>query len=150
MNSASTIREKFLRDDEIDSGAQAALVRKLKEQRHKKIRLAPLDSALMEVVQKKIDTISTHIEEEDEVESEDHLVKMGLTWSGSDRTGVMKGRTVVDAGIEQYAVWELAKMSREAMAAHYKDGGLERCARALPAHYLPRQPISLGCTRAGP
>jgi len=47
-----------------------------------------------------------------ELESPDHLVKMGRVQDG-EGGGVMRMSTTVDASVEECAAWEMAKTSRD-------------------------------------
>jgi hypothetical protein len=68
-----------------------------------------------------------------ELKSLDFLVTMDFAHHG-DGNGVARGNTVVDASVEECAVWEMCKASRENWKHHVDFGGLERTFRKVNDH----------------
>jgi len=116
MSPATEMRDAFQRDDEIDKAERDELVRVIKDE--PQIYTAEED-ILINKVNVKLGILEW--EHFDELESLDHLVKMGKIFI--DGGGVLRANVTVDASIEVCAAWEMAKMNREQIR---DAGSLER------------------------
>jgi len=114
--SVADLREKFQRDDEIDKMEWDELARIIKDVPQ---TYTAEEDILINKVHAKLGMLEWgHFEE---LESPDHLVKMGkISIEGG---GVGRASVTVDASMEECAAWEIAKMNREQVR---DAGSLER------------------------
>ena len=102
------LRDEFQRDVEIDKMERNELVRVMKEEQQV---YSEDEDSLIQRVQDKIGALKK--EDFEELESPDHLVKMGKTHAEGSSSIVLRGSTTIDASVEMCAAWEVSKMSRE-------------------------------------
>ena len=104
--SVADLREKFQRDDEIDKMEWDELARIIKDVPQ---TYTAEEDILINKVHAKLGMLEWgHFEE---LESPDHLVKMGKHSIGGG--GVGRASVTVDASIEECVAWEISKMNRE-------------------------------------
>jgi len=120
------LRSEFSRDDEIDMVERDELVRVMNEEpqiytqeenllvNKANVKLGMLDWAQFE-----------------ELESPDHLVKMGKIFLEGGGGGFGRASMTVDTSVEDCAAWEMSKMSREQVALA---GSLERSLTRINDH----------------
>ena len=106
LGAVGNLREEFQRDDEIDKLERDQLARVIKDE-------PQTYTAEEEVLINKVSVSLGMLEWElfEELESPDHLVKMGGFFIGEE-AGIARASTIIDASDEDCATWGMCKMSR--------------------------------------
>jgi hypothetical protein len=118
LGAVSEMRDVFERDDEIDEGNRRRLMETLlKPQTYSKEENDVIDNATRKFAE---------LGGFKDLTSPDKLVNMDVVFVPGETTGVLRGRTIVDAPIAEVAAWEMSKMSRENLKIHRDFGGLEK------------------------
>jgi len=125
LSPATEMRDAFQRDDEIDQLERDELARVIEDEPQ---TYTAEEDILVNKVNAKLGMLEWELFEE--LESPDHLVKMGkiLIFGG----GVLRANVIVDASIEVCAAWEIAKMNREQVR---DSGSLERSLTKTNDHH---------------
>ena len=125
LNVVVNLRKEFQRDDEIDKVERDELATTIRDSPQ---NYTPEEDILINKVHAKLGTLEwRHFEE---LESPDHLVKMGkISINGG---GVGRASVTVDASIEVCVAWEIAKMNREQVR---DAGNLERSFTKINDHH---------------
>jgi len=110
LGAVCELRDQFQRDDEIDTMERDELARIVKDQ--PQVYSEDEDSLIQQVYVKLGMLEWEHFEE---LESPDHLVKMGKIFVAGQKDVTIRGIATIDALVEQCAAWDLMKMSREQM-----------------------------------
>jgi len=126
LSSVGEMRDQFQRDDEIDKVKRDELARVIKEEPQV---YSEDEDSLIQRVQDKFGALKE--EDFEELESPDHLIKMGKTIEG-DGLVVIRASANIDSSIEDCAAWEISKMSRELVKVV---GSLERSLASINDHY---------------
>jgi len=107
LGAVGDLREEFQRDDEIDKLERDQLARVIKEEPQ---TYTAEEDVLINKVNVKLGMLEwVHFEE---VESPDHLVRMGKIFIENSDNIVGSATTVVDASVEQCAAWDFTLDSR--------------------------------------
>ena len=108
LSAVGEMRDRFQRDDEIDKMERDELARVMKEE----LQVYSEDEdSLIQRIQNQLGALAE--EEFEELESPDHLVKMGETHAEGDGRVMIRAVSTVDSSIEECAAWDTHKMSRE-------------------------------------
>jgi len=121
LGAVDDLREEFQRDDEIDKLERDQLARVIKEESQ---TYTAEENILINKVNVKLGMLEW--ERFEELESPDHLVKMGGFFIEVDSHLITRASTIVDASAEECAAWEMSKMSRDSVRNHRGFGGRER------------------------
>jgi len=125
LSGVGEMRDEFQRDDEIDKMERDELARVMKDEQQV---YSEDEDLLVQRVQDKLGALKE--EDFEEIESPDHLVKMGKIII--DGGGVGRASVTVDSSVEDCAAWEMASMSRERVR---DAGSLERSLTSINDHY---------------
>jgi len=107
LSAVGELRGHFQRDDEIDKMERDELARVMKDERQV---YSEDDKSLIQRLQDKLGALKD--EDFEELESRDHLVKMGKTIEG-DGQMIIRASATIDSSIEECAAWDTHKMSRK-------------------------------------
>jgi len=102
------LREKFQRDDEIDRMDLDEFARIIKD---KPQSCTAEEDTLVNKASVKLGMLEW--ENFEELESRDHLVKMGKMFFDGSSSVVVRATTTVDVSVEECAAWDMAAMSRK-------------------------------------
>ena len=109
LSAVSDLRDEFQRDDEIDKMERDELAKVVKEEQQ---MYSEDEDSLIQRVQSKLGAIQE--EDFEELESSDHLVKMGkMHAEGDGRMIIIRASATIDSSIEECAAWDTHKMSRK-------------------------------------
>jgi len=100
------LRDRFQRDDEIDEAVRSSLARIMERGPQ---TYSAEEHAMVNKVQVKLGMFEW--KDFDELDSPDHLVKMGARFD-EEEAGIVRASTVVDASVFECAAWDLLKTSR--------------------------------------
>jgi len=120
-------RALFQRDDEIDKVERDELARVLKDEPQ---MLTADENVLVNKVHVKLGVLEW--DRFEEVESLDHLVRMGKISVDGSSGAVIRASLTVDAPVEECAAWDMCQTSRESLRDH---GSLPRSLTKLNDHY---------------
>jgi len=126
MSPVIEMRDEFQRDDEIDKLERdelAATIRDLPQ------TYTAEEDILINKVHVRLGMLDWELFEE--LESSDHLVKMGNHFIPGSSSGVGRASVTIDASAEECAAWEMNQMSRENVRNH---GSLPRSLTKLNDH----------------
>lgn len=126
------IRASFDRSEEVDKANRDELAEVIRG--GGSLVYETEEDEMIESVQSKLGALRD--EDFVDVESPDHLVQMRSVYSADSSKVNFRASTVVDASAEEAAAWEMAKMSRENMLVHVRDGGLERSLVEINEHHF--------------
>jgi len=124
---ASEIRERFEKDDEVDQTDRDELARVIGEE--EQVYTAE-ELTLIKKVHVQLEMLEWKNFEE--LDSPDHLVKMGKIFVDGSSSCVARASVTVDASVEECAAWEMAAMSRERVK---NAGSLERSLTRINEHH---------------
>jgi len=130
LQAAIGIRERFEKDDEVDRAERDELARAIKE---KPQNYTAEEDSMMKTVRDKLKALKE--EDFDELESPDHLVKMGKIFFNGESSAIARGSVIIDASVEECAAWEMSKMSRENKKVQHADGALESALHFENGHH---------------
>ena len=128
LSTVGNLRDQFQRDDEIDKMERDELARVMKEEQQV---YSEDEDARIQRVQSKLrahDDVGF-----EELESPDHLVKMGKIFSEGGHSAIIRASATIDSSIEDCAAWEVAKMCRETIK---EAGSLERSFTRVNNRYI--------------
>ena len=124
------LQNQFQRDDEVDRLERDELARIVMDEPQ---TYTAEEDTMINAVHATLGSLEW--ERFEELESPDHLVKMGKIFFAGSSSAVGRATVTVDASVEECAVWEMAKMSRENRAGHLAFGGLECSLRPENGHH---------------
>ena len=110
LSGLSRLRDTFQRDDQIDKMERDELGRVMKDEQQV---YSDDEDSLIQRVQDKLGAIKE--EDFEELESPDHLVKMGKMHAEGDGRMIIRASATIDSSIEECAAWEIDKNSRKNM-----------------------------------
>jgi len=126
LGAVDDLRDAFQRDDEIDKLERDQLARVIKDEPQ---TYTAEEGGLINKVNVKLGMLEwEHFEE---LESPDHLVRMGKIFTDGSHCAIIRASVTVDATAEQCAAWEMCQLSREAVRNH---GTLPRALTKTNAH----------------
>ena len=121
LGAVGDLRDAFQRDDEIDKLERDQLARVIKEEPQ---TYTAEENLLLNKVNVKLGMIEW--ERFEELESPDHLVRMGRIFIEGSSLAVSRASTPVDSSVEDCAALVMAVMCRDHVKEHVEGGGLER------------------------
>jgi len=113
LSPVASLRDEFQRDDEIDEMERNELARVIKDEQQV---YSEDEDSLIQRVQEKLGALKE--ENFEELESPDHLVKMGKMHAEGDgrmiiRASIIRASATIDSSVEECAAWEMLKNSRK-------------------------------------
>ena len=118
IDAVDELRQEFQRDDEIDKLERDELARSIQDEQQ---TYTAEEDVVINKVNVKLGLLD--FKDFEELESLDHLVKMGKIFVDGSSIVVGRASVTIDASVEQCAAWDMAKMNREQVRDH---GSLER------------------------
>ncbi|GMH56674.1 hypothetical protein TrST_g10865 [Triparma strigata] len=133
LSGVQSFIDQFRQDKRIDAADREDLSTLLKERWMEEV-YSEEETALLQRVRQKFEGTLKEGKWK-QLSSPDVFVKMEVTFEeGGSAAGIGRASTTVDAAIEDCAPFELMRMTRERMQAHYKFGGLDREMMKLTNH----------------
>jgi len=110
LSGVGEMRDELQRDDEIDKMEREEFARVMKDEQQV---YSEDEDSLIQRVQDKLGALKE--EDFEELESPDHLVKMGKIFIDGDRRVVIRASVTIDSAVEECAALDFLKMSRASL-----------------------------------
>ena len=108
LSAVASLRDQFQRDDEVDKMERDELARVIKDEQQV---YSEDEDSLIQRVQETLGALKE--ENFEELESPDHLVKMGKMHAEGDGRMIIRASATIDSSVEECAAWEMLKNSRK-------------------------------------